>query len=80
MGEWKIQIPTKLPKETVERIDELVARDPLCPGRSTIIRHIVEKFLRLMDAGMVQLTGGDCNGVPGVQRVLQFPGLARAEK
>jgi len=45
VGEWMEQIPVKLPKETVARLDLLRGSYPFWVGRSTFIRALIEKQL-----------------------------------
>ena len=76
MGEWMIQVPVKLDPATVERLDLLRGAYPFKPGRSTVIRELVEEGLRLIAEGILQFRAQAVNRVQSVssgQSVLGIP-------
>lgn len=77
MGEWMVQVPVKLDPETVARLDLLRGSYPFKPGRSTVIRELVEEGLRLIAEGIMQFRATASNRVPSVQSIpgtpVEFP-------
>ena len=73
MGEWMIQVPVKLDAATVERLDLLRGAYPFKPGRSTVIRELVEEGLRLISEGILQFRASTSNRVPSVQSIPGTP-------
>jgi len=73
VGEWMVQVPVKLDPETVARLDLLRGSYPFKPGRSTVIRELVEEGLRLIAEGIMQFRATTSNRVPSVQSVPGIP-------
>ena len=75
MGEWMIQVPVKLDPATVERLDLLRGAYPFKPGRSTVIRELVEEGLRLISEGILQFRAQAVNRVQSVSSGQSVPGI-----
>lgn len=67
MGEWKVQVPVKLDRKTVDRLDEYVQQfSPFCEGRSAIARVLIEYALSSIDSGTLSFD------LVSIQRVLRL--------
>lgn len=78
MGEWMVQVPTKLRSLTIDRIDADVQRfAPFCEGRSAIVRLLIDVAYAAVDRGMVPWDLAGVQGVLGIPRSQAVPSVPK---